>query len=484
MRRFFVLSSTLVLVLGCGKDDDSDDKRECQLEAINLSSCQRSTLAAVQAQGVWNVNVELSDGSGSAGAWNLSSSSGTGAQVLGLAVTDQQVSADTLFLASDVQDTYDRKLRFAFAGCQAEGAGLVKGVFRRCVDGEMDLQGTFEAVRIGRNAGEAEASGVELVGEIAMSAGVARAVAVSGGYAYVVAGSEGLRVFDVRTPAKPVAGAVAKPDDVYNDVLVHGTTLYVASQTKGVVVFDVTDPTAIPVQLRTVPDTTVSLATTSLAIDGNTLYATSPSPNGEVLIFDITTPTQPKLLKRYYIDGALASAGELPMDVAVLNNRLYVSNWTFGLSVSDVTKPTEPKLLGRYSTGTSRTATVGVINDRTYAFDAGEDWGAHMSVLDVGNAASILSVGAFRIRPEVSIAKVTLSGTKLYASYYQDGLRIIDVSNPSNPRQVGYYNSWREADKGRGLSFFEGLSNLHVPGDGYIYATEDVRGLMIFRETP
>ncbi|MCP3097598.1 hypothetical protein LZ198_01770 [Myxococcus sp. K15C18031901] len=483
MRRFFVLSSTLVLVLGCGKDDNSKDKRECHVEAINLSSCQRSTLAGVQPTGVWNVNVELSDGSGSAGAFKLSGAGGTGAKVLGLAVTDQQISQDTVYLASDVMDTYDRTLRFAFAACEADGAGKMTGVFRRCVDGSMDLQGTFEAMRVGRNGEETEASGVELVGEAALTAGAARAVAVAGGYAYLAAGTEGLLVYDVSNPAQPTRVATAKPsDDAYNDLLVRGSTLYVASQKVGVVVFDVTDPKA-PARVRSVPDTSVALATTSLAIDGNTLYAASSSPNGEVLIFDLTTVTQPKLIDRYYVDGALPANGELPMDVAVLNNRLYVSNWTFGLSVSDATNPADPKLLGRFAGSTSRTATVGVINGRTYAFDAGEDWGAHVSVLDVGNAASVLQVGGFSIRPQVSIATATLSGTKLYVAYYQDGLRVLDVSNPSMPRQVGYYNSWREADTGRGLSFFEGLSNITVPGDGYIYATETSRGLMIFRET-
>ena len=71
---------------------------------------------------------------------------------------------------------------------------------------------------------------------------------------------------------------------------------------------------------------------------------------------------------------------------------------------------------------------------------------------------------------------------KLYVAHNQDGLRVLDISNPSEPRQVGYYNTWREADAGRGKSFLEGLSSVRAPGDGYLYGTETSRGLLIFRE--
>ncbi|MCP3163897.1 LVIVD repeat-containing protein [Myxococcus qinghaiensis] len=480
MRRFFLLSSTLVLALGCGKDDDSKNKAECHLAAINLSSCQRSTLATVQASGVWNVNVELNDGTGSAGALKLSG--GSGAQILGLPVTEQQLTEDTFYMAADVVDTFGRTVRYSFTGCSATAPTKLGGTFRRCVDGELDLQGTFAGARIERNTGEAESSGLELVKELVVPRGLAKDLVVSGGYAYVPAGIEGLFVYDVRNPAEATqVGAAKRNTDVYNDVLVKGTTLFVATQGSGLSLYSLEKP-AEPAFLRALADPAVDVS--SLALEGNLLFAASPSPNGEVLIFDVTTPTQPKLLDRYFIEGAEPLSGEVPMDVAVMGNRLYVSNWTFGLSVSDITTPSTPKLLGRFAGGPARTAAVGTVGDRILAFTGGEDWGAHLSVLDVASPASVLQVGEFRIRQEVSIRAMTLAGTKLYVAHYQDGLRVLDVSNPSVPRQVAYYNTWREADTGRGVSFFDGLNSVSVPGDGYVYATESSRGLLIFRETP
>jgi hypothetical protein len=77
---------------------------------------------------------------------------------------------------------------------------------------------------------------------------------------------------------------------------------------------------------------------------------------------------------------------------------------------------------------------------------------------------------------------LTLVGTKLYVAHSQDGLRVLDVSNPSTPRQIAYYNTWRETDSGRGRAFLDGLTGVKVPGDGYVYATETSRGLLVFRE--
>ncbi|WP_241758552.1 LVIVD repeat-containing protein [Pyxidicoccus parkwayensis] len=480
MRRLFALSSTLVLALGCGKDSTSNAKAECQLEAIDLSSCQRSTLGALNPEGVWNLNIQLNDGTGAASAMRLSGAA-SGASMLGLTVTERQVSGDTFYLASDIVGTDSIDLRYALAGCAATGPGKLTGVFRRCQDGRLDLQGTFEAVRVARREGEAESDKVALVGEVPLPRGQPTELAVANGHAYVTAGTEGLFIYDVRTPNAPRKVSESKPsDDFYSDVLVNGTTMYLGTKKSGIAVFDLTDPES-PVRVRSVPDKAVEVQ--SLAIDGNTLYAASPYPNAEVLIYDISTPNTPKLLTRYFVEGAEPGAGERPLDVMVTGGKLYVSHWTYGMTVSDVTNPAKPKLLGRFGAASSRTTAVGTVGGKTLAFDAGEDWGAHLSVLNVTIPESPVQMGEFRMRPEVSIRSVTLSGTKLYVAYYQDGLRVLDVSVPGEPRQVGYYNTWRESDAARGVSFFDGLNTLRVPGDGYVYATETSRGLLIFRET-
>ncbi|WP_426750626.1 LVIVD repeat-containing protein [Myxococcus sp. Y35] len=480
MKRLLAITSTLALVTACGNDNPSAPKAECQLEAIDLSACQLPTLAAVQPEGIWNLNINLNDGSGAAAAMRLSGGGSNNQLLLGVNATERQSTPESFFLASEYQQSPDLTIRFAVAGCSSTGPGQMSGIFRRCANGAVDMKGTFDAVRLGRRAGEEEASGVELVAEVALTGATATNVAVANGHAFVTAGAKGLYIFDLSNPAQPRQVAMSEPpDDYFTDALVNGQTLYVASRRSGVIVYDVSNPANI-VRLRSVPESVVEV--NALALDGNVLYAASPAPNAEVYVYDVATPAEPKQLTRYFVEGAEPRAGEVPLHVTAMGGRLYVSNWSYGMTVSDVTTPSNPKLLGRFGSASSRATAVGMVGDRTLAFDVGEDWGAHLSVLDVGMPATVSRIGEYRTRPEVSIRSVALSGTRAYIAYGQDGLRVVDVSVPGEPRQVGYYNTWRESDPGHGVAFLEGLSKVRAPGDGFVYATDSARGLLIFRD--
>ncbi|PTL80533.1 LVIVD repeat-containing protein [Vitiosangium sp. GDMCC 1.1324] len=477
MNRLLVATTgVLLLSTGC-KNTVVEPKHECELESFNLSACDRSGFASVKAEGIWHANVTLS-GVPSPGTFSLVPQQ---SHLLGTPLSVSQVEGDTFFLASDYQGTYS-PMRFAIAGCQAPTPEQVKGEFRRCADGTMDLQGTFEAVRVKRVAGEQEQSGVELVSETALPRGVPQDVFVSGGYAYVTALADGLFVYDVSNPAAPKKVAEITPtSDTWYRSWVKGQTLYVSSAKEGLIIYDVSNPAA-PKRVGALPSPSVQ--GWGLYVDGDRLYLVSPSPDAEVLIYDVSTPATPKLLSRYYDTKATISAGETPVEAVAVNNRLYIGYWRYGLGVADVTDGTKPVVMGHfgYDNATSRPVAAGTIGDRTIAFESSEGWGSMIRALDVTDPEHISVVGQFQMRPESTVGGLTLVGSKLYVAHTQDGLRILDMSNPSTPRQLAYYNTWRETDPGRGRTFIDGLSGLRVPGDGYIYATETSRGLLVFRE--
>ncbi|GHG97687.1 hypothetical protein [Comamonas sp. JC664] len=481
MKRLLAVTSTLALATACGNGNSTEPKAECQIEAIDLSACQLSSLAGVQPEGIWNLNINLNDGGGAASAMRLSGGGSTTPMLMGVNATERQSTPESFFMASEFQNASGIAIRFAIAGCGSTGPGQMTGIFRRCANGNLDMRGTFEAVRVERRAGEDEASGVALVSEVRLTDATATNVTVANGHAFVTMGAKGLAIYDVSNPEQPRRLALSEPsNDYFTSTLVNGQTLYVGSRRSGVIVFDITNP-ASPVRLRSVPESVVEV--TSLTLDGTTLYAASPAPNSEVYVYDVATPAEPRQLTRYFVEGAEPLAGEVPLNVTAHGGRLYVSNWSYGMTVSDVTTPARPKMLGRFASAASRATVVGVVEGRTLAFDVGEDWGSHLSVLDVGMPATVSRVGEFRTRPHVAVRDVAFSGTKVYLAYGQDGLRIVDVGVPGEPRQVAYYNTWRESDAGHGVGFLEGLSKVHVPGDGYIYATDSSRGLLIFRDT-
>jgi hypothetical protein len=247
-----------------------------------------------------------------------------------------------------------------------------------------------------------------------------------------------------------------------------------------VILYDVTDPRA-PVRIKALSQ---RVEARSVYVEQDRLYVASPQPRADVLIYDVSNDREPTLLSRYLVDDSIPEAGDRPVGAIVHGGRLYIGHWAYGLAVADVTDPSRPKKLGRfrYSGATSRSVVVGQVGNRTLAFESGESWGAHLQVLDVSDPGHITQAGEYVLRPESTVSGLALSGTKLYVAHNVDGLRVLDVSNPSQVREVGYYNTWRETDPGRGLYFVEGLSAVKVPGDGYIYATETSRGLLILRE--
>ncbi|HEX8818926.1 MAG TPA: hypothetical protein VF794_03300 [Archangium sp.] len=481
MNRFLVaMTGALLLASGCAKQEP--EKKECQLEAFDLSACDRSGLSSVKAEGIWHVNVSLEDGSETPGAMNLTPDLG---HLFGTSLTERQVEGETFFLASDFQNPGFEPLRFALAGCQAPTPERVRGQFRRCSGGAADLKGTFEAVHLSRQVGEPEASGVELVREAALpDKAIATDVFVANGYAYVTALSSGIYIFDVRDPTKPLGTPVllSSKGDNWNQAWVKDQTLFVASSREGILLYDVSNPAA-PKRLKALPTPAVDVW--GLYVEGTRLFAMSPSPRAEVLIYDIQTPTAPSLQSRYVVEDSAPESGESPVGGVVHNNQLYIAHWRYGLAVADVTPPNQPSGQGRfgYDKATTRWVAAGTIGARTVVFEASEGWGSRVRALDVTNPKNIQELGSYTPRTESSVMGLTLVGTKLYVAHSLDGLRVLDVSDPYQLRLASWYNTWRETDPGRGRFFLDGLSSVRVSGgDSYLYATDTSRGLLIFRE--
>jgi hypothetical protein len=475
--------SVLAALLLAACPQVEEPRFDCQPEAFDLSACNRSSLQAVGAEGIWNLQLTLGGGV-SLHALRL----GAASTLLGLPVSERRTEGDSFYVAADARAQDGSPLRYTLVGCEASAPGRLRGQFRLCVNGRRaaDLEGTFEAARLGWREGEPQASGLQLVAERALTlerGGAAVDVFVSGGYAYVSALADGLAIYDVRNPEAPQRVAVRLPSegDSWMQARLKGAVLMVASVRRGIILFDVSDPSA-PRQLRTLPETAVEVQ--SLLVDGDRLFAVSPSPRGDVLLYDLSRPDQPVLQSRFVVADSDPTLGELPMDVAVLGNRLYISHWSYGLAVAEVTDLRKPTLLGayRYPKAASRSVAVGSFGNRTLAFELSESWDGRVRVLDVSAPEGIGQIGEFRLRSEVAPHSMALSGSRLYTAWNQEGLRVLDVSVPSEPRQVAHYNTWRDSDPRRGLSFYEGLSGLHVPGDGFIYAAETSRGLLIFRE--
>jgi hypothetical protein len=125
------------------------------------------------------------------------------------------------------------------------------------------------------------------------------------------------------------------------------------------------------------------------------------------------------------------------------------------------------------------------IGGRTIALHGEESYGAHLDVVDVDKTspAFLTSIGSFKTRDWVSIHNVMAVGTRAYMSYYQDGIRVLDMADPAHPKQIGYFNTWDPQADYTTSGFFEGAVGLDVDlARKLIFVADSPRGLLILRD--
>lgn len=496
---------------GCGDDEPSTSTVEeyDDPEDFERRDCVPGSMAGVDPTGIWHQDIHV-DGVGSfAGAHRIDPADDGGwrAYLGPLSTSDVRLGPDDLFLRWRWTTTDGTWRVRAFDACRRDEEGRIAGVAAFCAEGEGCVTGRFVTVKVERRAGEGEAEGVEKLGEwngdpaAPWGDDITVNVRVRDGVAYLVRYTDGLRIVDVSDPAamRDLGWApVGLPDasEVYNDVKIvdaAGGKRYalVASNRRGAVAIDVTDPTR-PVEVATFPPEgrgRVNVHTLfTETIGGRTVAYLANITTLGLDIYDVTDPAQPMRLGAFVHPDAATTPGAMLHDLYVENGRAYLSYWALGMVIVDTRPdPANPVLVGAYDDYERRTNhstwVTTTSSGRRIAVTGDEDWDAHVHVVDVDPASPtfLQRLGELRLRPEVSVHNIMAFGDKAYVAWYQDGLRILDVSDPTNPTQRAYFHTWRPVS---GRSFFEGAIGLDVDvASGLIYVADTHRGLVIVRET-
>jgi hypothetical protein len=327
------------------------------------------------------------------------------------------------------------------------------------------------------------AVGLALVGELGEQHGQpiqGLNVVLDGTHAYV-AGLLGLDVIDVTDPAAPVH--VAHLDGDFNDVrVVRGAgkvVAYAASRDDGTThVIDVTDP-AHPAAAAPIAEYSHSL---QVQQSGATTYLYLANYTSAVPRFDITNPLVPVRNGEAMVPGPEAGVH----DLTVAGDQLYVNYTTQGLVALDISRGLASAVeLARWPSSYSHASWVGTAGGRRIVLTGDEGMtdhgGAYLSILD-GDPISktfLQELAQYRTRRQVGIHNFELVNDKVYIAYYQDGVRIVDLSTPTAPREIAHYNTWNEPSAYGGT--FEGALGIRVVG-GLIYVADLERGLLILRE--
>jgi hypothetical protein len=381
----------------------------------------------------------------------------------------------------------------------------ITGVFESC-SGENCATGTFAGVRV-EPMDEPEAEGMTVVseyggpdtGEWVADGKITYNVRARGNLVYL-ARSDGLFIVDISDLDNPVERGSLPPEflsehEFYNDLkLIDGpdATPYalMGSDRRGVVVIDVSDADN-PVEVATfpTPDQPDELPEVhTLFIEGTRAYLTY-NPDQSLRIYDLSDPTNPVELGRWA--HANATSGYLH-DMYVKDGRAYLNYWNLGMVILDTQDPQNPVEVGTYidyGGATSHSNWVTQVADQTISIHGDEEYGAQVRIVDVDpDSPDFLStLSNYQTQDSVSVHNIMVygDGPLVLVTYYQDGLRVLDVTDPANPVKVAHYHTWPgyvANSESYGLHYYEGAIGVDFDLDsGNIYIADTHRGVIVLR---
>ena len=213
----------------------------------------------------------------------------------------------------------------------------------------------------------------------------------------------------------PVALSAVSIPGYANNVDISGDYAFVAAGSEGLQVVDVSD--------RTLPAVVAALDTDGTAIDikvvGNLAYLADGEAG--IKVIDITEPLAPALI------GRLDTAG-VAQDLAVQLSYLYVANGSAGIEVIDISDSTNPISL---ATLENLNNVNGIAVEQDLAVVTA---GSSLVAIGISDPTSPMRLGSINIG---SVKDLVLDNGYAHVAAYSQGYRVVDVSNPMLPRITG-----------------------------------------------
>jgi hypothetical protein len=182
----------------------------------------------------------------------------------------------------------------------------------------------------------------------------------------------------------------------------------------------------------------------SIALDGSRIYLGYFGPRDPEIvpprddltprglhIFDLADPMNPVLLGSLDMEQA-------PDHIAVAGDRVYAS-YSNRLRIIDVHDPSVPTIVGTFRTQAG-IRSLAVRGTCAYVGDV-----VGLYILDVTDAANPIQGSLFRLPgppdalPDPSLHDAVVSGRYAYLADGSRGIRILDISDPRDPVEVGFY---------------------------------------------
>jgi len=267
---------------------------------------------------------------------------------------------------------------------------------------------------------------------------------------------EGLRIYQISVTGEVIQfflkGFCSTPGKA-NALSITGEYAYIADGNQGLQIINISDKTS--------PEIINSYDTTGytedIIIESNDAYLADG--NQGVSIINIADPANPKLISTYSTLG-------YAKDIFVSQSYAYVINENQGLQILDISNKTNLFQLGAYDTSG---AAESVLVEDNYAYIADGDAG--LVIIDIEDKTNPKFVSSYNT--DGYAKKLSVAGIYLYIADGENGVCVINISNPLTPvKQNGWsYNSFGIAsDIYAGYSFGDELFAFIADGPSGVIA--------------
>lgn len=161
-------------------------------------------------------------------------------------------------------------------------------------------------------------------------------------------------------------------------------------------------------------------------------------------------------------------------------NVLYAAAISNGfLAQLDVADPGRIRALSFLNTGGRFTHSAWLTDDGRYMFTTDEQPGRPLEGWDMRDPLAPRKVTEFIAAPGSIPHNVLVDGNRLVVSHYTEGVQLLDISNPEQPRRIGFYDTYPGGPGG-----FNGAWGAYIfPGSNIIIVSDINGGLYVVEYT-
>ena len=293
-------------------------------------------------------------------------------------------------------------------------------------------------------------------------------------YALICSRPQGVSIVDIDTNPPVEVGFLPSitPNRDAKEVQVYKNYAITVKEGEPMQIWDLSDVTS-PVQVATIQPDGGSGAHTCL-VEGDYVYVVGNHNIGGVEIFNISNPLAPvktgEFQPFYYHD-------------AVIHGNKYYGCGIYGdgIDILDITNKAAPFRIDLFNYTGSGPHNIELTPDGNYAF-VGDEIGAAGNwtrIFDVSDPNNVTQVGDVIVDPSAIVHNCYLksygSTDYLHIAHYTEGTRVWDVSDPLNPVEVAYYDTYQPS----GYGYFGNWTSYPMPNSRKIIASDLQTGLYV-----